>query len=468
MKTLSLLLCLLLSMAVPARTAEKPDILFIAIDDLNDWTGVLGGHPQAKTPNLDRLMARGVTFTNAHCAAPACNPSRAALMSGLRPSQTGIYTNGDPAQGVMRDTITINRHFLANGYRALGGGKIYHGFASEGRDDSWTEWKGLFPTAGDHETNLNGLKNGHFDWGPIAAKTEDMGDSKLTDWAIGELQKASDQPLFLAVGFVKPHLPWYVPKEYFDRFPLDSIQLPAFRDDDLDDIPPAGVAMARPDGDHAAVLKGDQWHRAVQGYLATISFLDDQIGRLLDGLEKSPRADKTIVMLWSDHGWHLGEKQHWRKFALWEEATRTVFTVSAPGVTPAGKVCSAPVDYLNVYPTLCELAALSTPDHVKGKSLTPLLRDPAAAWDGVAMCTHGRGNHAVRDSRYRYIRYANGDEELYDHDGDPMEYTNRAADISLAEVKARLAKWIPAEEAPSVPGGEGKGEAKKKKEKSKK
>jgi arylsulfatase A-like enzyme len=455
MKT-SLLLALLFCFSVTVRSADKPDILFIAIDDLNDWTGALGGHPQAKTPHLDRLMARGVTFTNAHCAAPACNPSRAALMSGLRPFQTGIYTNGDPAQSVMRDTVTINRHFLASGYRALGGGKIYHGFSSEGRDDTWTEWKGLYPTAGDHETNLNGLKRDHFDWGPIAAKSEDMGDTKLTDWAIGELQKTSDQPLFLAVGYVKPHLPWYVPKEYYDRFPLDSIQLPAFRDDDLGDIPPAGVAMARPDGDHAAVLKGDQWHRAVQGYLATISYLDDQIGRLLDGLDKSPRAGKTIVILWSDHGWHLGEKQHWRKFALWEEATRTVFTVSAPGVTPAGKICAAPVDYLNVYPTLCELSGLPAPDHVKGSSLVPLLRDPAAAWDGVALCTHGRGNHAVRDSRYRYISYANGDEELYDHESDPMEYTNRADDAALAEVKARLAKWIPAEEVPSVRGVTGR------------
>ncbi|MCB1093757.1 MAG: sulfatase-like hydrolase/transferase, partial [Verrucomicrobiae bacterium] len=235
---------------------------------------------------------------NSHCAAPACNPSRAALMSGLRPFQTGIYTNGDPAQGVMRETLTLNRHLLAQGFRVLGGGKIYHGFSSEGRDDTWTEWKGLFPSIKEHEENYNGLDRSHFDWGPVTAKTEDMGDTKLTDWAIGELKKESAEPLFLAVGYVKPHLPWYVPQEYFDRFPLESIQLPAFRDDDLDDIPPAGVKMAGPEGDHAAVLKGDQWQKGVQGYLATISYLDDQIGRLLDGLDASPRAGKTAIVLW--------------------------------------------------------------------------------------------------------------------------------------------------------------------------
>lgn len=447
----------------PVKGADRPDILFIAIDDLNDWTSSLGGHPQAKTPNLDRLMARGVTFTNAHCAAPACNPSRAALMSGLRPYESGIYVNPDPAQGVMKNTVTLNRHFLANGYRTLGGGKIYHGYKSEGREDTWTEWVGLFPTSGKSVRNFNGLKKQHFDWGPIAAQTEDMGDTKLTNWAIEQLQKQpADQPLFLAVGYVKPHLPWYVPQEYFDRFPIDQIELPAFRDDDLDDLPPSGVKMAKPEGDHAAVVKGDQWHKAVQGYLATVSYLDDQIGRLLEGLDQSPRAKNTAIVLWSDHGWHLGEKQHWRKFALWEEATRTVLSITVPGTTPADARCTAPVDYMSVYPTVCEIAGLPVPEHAKGPSLMPLLEDPKAEWNHLAVCTHGRGNHGVRGERYRYIRYANGDEELYDHQTDPMEYENLAADESLAEIKARLAGAIPADEVKPVPGGE---EGKKKKSK---
>ncbi|MEN3943363.1 sulfatase [Prosthecobacter sp. SYSU 5D2] len=441
----------LFSLSLPA--AEKPDVLFIAVDDLNDWVGHLGGHPQAKTPNIDRLVARGTAFTNAHCAAPACNPSRAALMTGLRPWQTGIYTNDDTAGGIIKDIVTINRHFLAQGYNTQGGGKIYHGGPSEGREDTWTVWKNLFPGTKTHESNMNGLNSGHFDWGVLDAKTEEMGDTKMTDWAINELKTAPlDKPLFLAAGYVKPHLPWYVPQEFFDRFPLESIQLPKVKEDDLADIPAAGVKMAKPEGDHAKVVKGDQWKKAVQAYLATTSYLDDQVGRLLDGLDASPRKDKTIIVWWTDHGWALGEKQHWRKFALWEDTTRTSFSIVAPGVSKPGSVCNAGVDYMNIYPTLCELTGLPVPAHVKGASLVPLLKDPKAAWDGVAICTHDKGNHAVKNEQWRYIRYADGSEELYDHTQDPHEWTNLAGEVGMSEVKAKLASHLPPEgtEVPSV------------------
>lgn len=463
---LTTLIVLLLTNAA-ALAQNKPDVLFIAVDDLNDWTSYLGGHPQTKTPNIDRLVARGTAFTNSHCAAPACNPSRAALMSGLRPWQTGIYTNGDPAQGVLKDVNTINRHFLANGYNTLGGGKIYHGYGSEGRTDTWTEWAGLFPSIQEHEENLNGLNRGHFDWGPVDAKTAEMGDYKATDWAINHLKTApTDKPLFLALGYIKPHLPWYVPKEYYDRFPLAEIKLPVTKNDDLNDIPKAGVKMAGPEGDHAAVLKGDQWKKAVQAYLATISFLDDQVGRLLDGLDQSPRKDKTIIVWWTDHGWNLGEKEHWRKFALWEETTRTSMAIVAPGVTKPGTICSAPVDYTNMYPTLCQLTGLPVPEHVKGASLMPLLKDPTAKWDGVAVCTHGKGNHAVRDARWRYIRYADGSEELYDHDKDPYEWTNLAGEAGMSDIKAQLGAALPpadAEVKPTANDGKKKGAGKGKK-----
>ena len=458
-------LALFLLLGSLAVAQSKPDVLFIAVDDLNDWTSYLGGHPQTKTPNIDRLVTRGTAFTNSHCAAPACNPSRAALMSGLRPWQTGIYTNGDPAQGVLKDVSTINRHFLANGYNTRGGGKIYHGFGSEGRDDTWSEWAGLFPSIKEHEKNLNGLNRGHFDWGPVNAKPTDMGDYKLTDWAIHHLKTApADKPLFLGVGYVKPHLPWYVPQEYYDRFPLADIKLPVTKEHDLDDVPKAGVRMAGPEGDHAAVLKGDQWKKAVQAYLATISFLDDQVGRLLDGLDQSPRKDKTIIVWWTDHGWNLGEKEHWRKFALWEETTRTSMAIVVPGMTKPGSKTDAPVDYMNLYPTLCELTGLPLPDHVKGASLMPLLKDPAAKWDGVAVCTHGKGNHAVRDANWRYIRYADGSEELYDHSKDPYEWTNLAAEAGMSDLKANLGAALPKEEVPAITAdkkGEGKGKKKK-------
>ncbi|TWT91619.1 sulfatase [Neorhodopirellula pilleata] len=407
-------------------TDNRPkDVLFIAVDDLNDWTGHLGGHVQASTPNIDRLVNRGMVFTNAHCAAPACNPSRAALMSGRRPYETGIYVNGSPSHEVLKDTVTINRHFLANGYQVLGGGKIYHGFQSEGRDDTWTQWIGNPKDKGPLPHNVNGLDQSHFDWGPLSCEDEAMGDHQLTDWAIKTLkQSPRTKPLFLAVGYVKPHLPWYVPQKYFDRFPLDEIQLPAVQENDLADLPPSAIKMAKPDGDHRAVRKNDQWKQGVQGYLATISFLDDQVGRLLQGLEDSGRADDTIVVWWTDHGWHLGEKQHWRKFALWNDATHTSLAITAPGITQPGQRCDAAVDYVSLYPTICELAGLPTPKHVQGPSWMPLLKDPDAEWDHPAICTHGRGNHAIYQDKWHLIRYTNGDLELYDRQNDPNEWNN--------------------------------------------
>lgn len=388
-------------------------------------------------------------------------------MSGQRPWQTGVYVNSDPAQGILKQTVTINRHFLSQGYQVFGGGKIYHGFGSEGREDTWSEWAGRFTTRGGEKHNLNGLGLAHFDWGPLNNQPRDMGDAKLTDWAIDKLQHASsDSPMFLAVGYVKPHLPWHVPQVYFDRFPLETIRLPEVMQSDLADVPNAGRKMAKPQGDHAAVVEAGQWKHAVQGYLATVSFLDDQVGRLLKGLEESPRADRMIVVWWTDHGWHLGEKEHWRKFALWEDATRTSFAVAAPGVTSNHGRCEAPVDYTAVYPTLCELAGLPKPAHVQGPSLMPLLRDPTADWKHVAICTHGRGNHAVIDERFRYIRYADQSEELYDHRTDRQEWHNLVGRASSDEVISRLRTHLPSDSDELPPTGKTRQRAAKNKKKS--
>ncbi len=464
-----MLISLVLAAANVGRTADKPDVLFIAIDDLNDWTGCLGGHPQASTPHLDRLVARGTLFTNAQCAAPACNPSRAALMSGLRPFTTGVYNNNQPYGVPLKDALTLNRYLMQQGYKVLGGGKIYHGGGGLA-DEKEKDWHFYFNRGGDPSPSVpsvSGLNMAHFDWGPLDAADEDMGDYRLVSWAAEELKKKHDRPLFLAVGFVKPHLPWYVPKKYFDMFPLDSIQLPVVPDDDLDDIPEAGRKMARPEGDHRAVISHNQWKQAVQGYLATIKFLDEQIGRLAGAVDASGRADDLLIVLWSDHGWHLGEKQHWRKFALWEEATRAPLAFIAPGVTRPETRCDAPVDFMCIYPTLVELLGLEVPGHIQGPSVKPLLLDPAAEWSSLSLCTHGRGNHGVRDLNWRYIRYADGSEELYNHADDPNEWTNLADDARYIPMKQRLAKAVPAEEAPNAPTapsarGGGKSAAKKK------
>jgi arylsulfatase A-like enzyme len=433
----------------PCSAAEsRPNVLFIAIDDLNDWVGHLGGNPDVKTPHLDCLAGRGVSFTNAHCVAPACNPSRAGLMSGLRPSTSGIYKNQHNWVDTLADTITLGEHFRAHGYRVLGGGKIFHG--SLNAPKYWDEYysRKELPRP---ETPYNGLDKAQFDWHALDVAEEEMPDYKLVSWAIEEMRRRRDKPLFLAVGIVKPHLPWYAPKKYFDMYPKDQITLPEVPDDDLDDVPEIGLRMANPGGDHKAVVQSGQWRDAVQAYLATITFVDDQVGRLIDALDRSPMAENTVIVLWGDHGWHLGEKHHWRKFTLWEEATRAPLIFVAPGVTPAGALCARPVDFLGIYPTLSDLCGLPIPDHVQGTSLRPLLKNPRASWDATALTTHGRGEHAVRSDRWRYIRYHDGTEELYDHQADPMEWQNLAGRSQHADLKSELGKWMPEREVPNAP-----------------
>ena len=443
--------------AAGAAPPAKPNVLFIAIDDLNDWVGCLGGNKQSQTPNIDRLAARGVLFTKAYCAAPVCNPSRAALMTGIRPSTSGVYENRQPMRlaPVLKDAVTLPQHFMANGYRAVGGGKIYHG----GFPDP-ASWQEYFPSQernqpGDPKpanTPANSIpKTAHFDWAPLEVSDAEMGDHKTVDWAISQLERPSDKPFFLACGIYKPHLPWYVPRKYFGKYPVDSIELPIVKEDDLADVPAEGRRLALRSGDHKKVTEAGQWKRAVQGYLASISFADAQVGRLMDALDRSPHAKNTVIVLWSDHGWHLGEKIHLRKFALWEEATRNVLTISAPGVTKAGGRCDRPVSLMDVYPTLNELCGLPPKKELEGTSLVRLLKDPAAAWQRPALTTYERGNHSVRGERWRYIRYRDGGEELYDHSNDPMEWTNLAAKPEHARVKVELAKWLPKQDAPDSP-----------------
>jgi len=462
MKRCSLLFVLQLSFAAVScsphvAAGEKPNVLFLAVDDLNDWTGFLGGAYQpVDTPNLDRLAARGVFFSRAYCSAPACNPSRASLLTGVRPSTSGVYYNANPWRAQMPDAVTLPQHFMAAGYTVHGAGKIFHGRFRD--PQSWHVYFARPKTMYPENRPVNGIpRTAHFDWGPIPGSDQDMGDTHVVQFGVDFLREKHDKPFFLAVGLFRPHLPWYVPQKYFDRYPLDGIKLPKVKQDDLDDVPPLGRKMARPEGDHAKVRKYNQWEKAVQGYLASITYADGQIGRVLDALDRSPSADHTIIVLWTDHGWHLGEKHHWRKFTLWEEADRVPMIFIVPGLTRPGTRCERTVSLLDIYPTLADLCGLPVGEHLEGDSLRPLLADPEAKWDRPVVTTHGRNNHAVRSERYRYIRYSDGAEELYDHEQDSMEWTNLADDPKLAEVKEDLARSLPevnVEEGPR--GGRGK------------
>ena len=449
-----------------AQPGEPYDILFISVDDLNDWVGYLGGHPQTQTPNIDRLAARGMAFMNAHSPSVSCNPSRTAILTGLLPSTTGVYTNFvdwrtlDAFEGIR----TLPGHFRDSGYRTLGAGKIFHAhtFAEStraGYNDA-TAWDAFYPNLEwqlptelgpmQRPDNENPVHSG-FDWAPILAEDSALGDGQVVGWVERQLLAETGDPRFIAAGIYRPHLPWFVPEPYFDRFPLEDVLLPATIENDLDDVPEIARGSRGSSNEiHDWVLETGAWQEGVQAYLASINYMDAMVGRLLDALDASGRAGRTIVVLWGDHGFHLGEKGRWRKWTLWGESTRVPFIVVAPGVTTPGSRTRAPVSLMDIYPTLTALAGLDTPPHVAGRSLVPLLQNPESGRGQPALITYGLNNHAVVSETHRYIRYADGSEELYDLVNDPNEWTNLAGDPGLADTRATLARYFPALNAEDV------------------
>ena len=412
-------------MVAATAFADKPNVLFIAMDDLNDWVGCLGGHPQAMTPNLDRLAAGGVLFTNAHCAAPACNPSRTAIFTGISPHRSGLYQNGQKMRDVLPNAELLPKTFSRAGYWSAGSGKMLHYFIDA---RSWDEYfppkdtENPFPrTLYPQKRPLSLPRGGPWqyietDWGALDATDEEYGgDYSVADWVGKQLARKHERPFFLACGIYRPHEPWFVPKKYFDAFPIDKIQLPpGYRADDLDDLPPEGKRRG-PNRYFDHIRKHNQWKPAIQGYLASIYFADTMLGHVLEALEKGPNAENTIVVLWSDHGWHLGEKQHWQKYTGWRVCSRVPLIVKAPkgsdgltdGTQPA--ICDRPVSLLSLAPTLLQLCGLPPQQRHDGPSLVPLLADPGADWPHVALTHLGQaGSFGLSDNRWRYIHYAGG------------------------------------------------------------
>lgn len=444
---------LLLMMAtLGAFGAERPNILFIAIDDMNDWTGFLGGHPQAQTPNMDRLAKKGVNFTNAHCSAPGCSPSRNALLYGAEPFNSGLYAFYDQAgfsDQVLEGYISLPELYKNNGYNTYGSGKIHH--RREPTDVEWTEFHTPPKTNPMEFDDVEGYrqgKSGKMRFSPTLNPLEDHTDYKNTSFGVEVLAREHEKPFFLAVGIVRPHLPFTAPKQFFDLYPMD-VEPPRIKADDHSDIPAVGRAMAKV-GDDNKFKKDQAWNKVRRAYLACISWADFNVGRLIEALEASPYADNTVVVLWSDHGYGMGEKKHFRKFALWEETTKVPFIIwDAREKKPiAGREVKDGVSLINVYRTLAEISGLDVPEKVDGFSLVPQLSDPAAPLEGQAICSWGRGNYTVRTRDWRYTRYYNGGEELYDHTKDPDEWSNLANNPEYAAVKKQLSAKLPKQEVP--------------------
>ena len=447
----------------PVRSQSKPNILFIAADDMNDWIGVLAGHRGMKihTPNLDRLARSSAVFTNAHTPAPACAPARTAIMSGVHAARIGaenVHWGDEPRWrefAALKGVETLEQFFKNRGYMTLGGGKIYHSQAppwsptSQVEPQNWDFYypsayishphqirppkEVIFPSRVDNTTRPGGE---WWTWGPIPADDTKMADYHVVDWASYELNRTHDKPFFMAVGVWKPHDPWEVPQKYFDMYPLENVVLPEVREDDLKDAFNHGRRRI-----HQWVLENDEWRRIIQSYAASITFADAMLGRLLDALERSPHARNTVVVFWSDHGMHMGQKENFEKFTLWELSTRVPLIVQSPGATDGGIRIDQPVSLMDLYPTLAEIAGFDAPSHADGVSLVPQMKAPQTrrkpaittyrfadrpAWH-LGAPREAETGHAVRSERYRYIYYTGiGLEELYDHRTDPHEWENVA------------------------------------------
>jgi len=439
----------------------RPNILFIAIDDQNDWIGYLGGHALVKTPNIDRLAARGTAFTNAHCQSPLCNPSRTSLMTGLRPSSTGIYglepwfRDLDEFKGV----VSLPQHLSSGGYRTYSTGKIYHG--PYGREGGEFDVLGPDSSVGARpEKKLVSTPFGNnplVDWGFFPHEDEDKGDWRVASWAVGQLDEKPQEPFFLSVGFLLPHVPCYATRKWLDLYPDDDSVLPKILREDRKDTPRFSwyLHWYLPEVRLKFLEETNQWRNLVRSYLASTSFVDSQVGRVLAALKRNGFDDNTIVVLWSDHGWHLGEKLVTGKNTLWDDGTRVPLVFAGPGIQ-GGQVCSKPAELLDIYPTLSDLCGLRQREHLEGHSLLPQLRDAKAARKWPAITTHNHDNHGVRSERWRYIRYADGTEELYDMKKDPHEWNNLAAHPSRAEVLATHRGFLPKENRKPAPGSRGR------------
>jgi arylsulfatase A-like enzyme len=425
-----------------------PNVLFIIVDDLNDWVEPLGGHPDARTPALNELASRGVVFTAAYCAAPSCGPARTALFTGIRTSTSGVYYNDSvPSDSEAVKRATSFPGFLRkHGYRTLLAGKAYAGLSES------KTWDEVFkPTKSAPEgQNLASLNyREHIDWGPIDLPREEMQDWETSEWVSRQLQIEHDRPFLLVCGLSAPHMPWYIPRPYFEQFPLKDVHLPVVSPEDRDDLNARAQEIIETDKTFRKIQEANAWKTGVQSYLASIAFLDDCVGHILKSLDSSPHLDNTIVIFVSDQGFQMGEKHHWRKWTLWRDANRIPLIIKVPSVTEGGR-CDSAVNQIDIYPTLVELCSQTQPDWLEGESLVPQLKNPSKAKAGPSITTFLKGEHALRIENWSYIRYADGSEELYDLHKDPHEWNNLATLDSSEKILENLRTLLPDVDAEPV------------------
>jgi uncharacterized sulfatase len=462
MRVLPLFLFLLA--ACLSQAADRPNVLLLMSDDLAATLGCYG-HPQAKTPNLDALAKRGVVFNRAYCQFPHCNPSRSSMLTGMRPNTTRVTNNEDNLYTNHPGVLTLPHHFRQNGYVTARCGKIFHlgvpsGLESMDDPQGWdfgTPFKSELPFPPKRQSAVKveaGKKKQGLGWQEIPGDDDLLVDGVFAKTAIEWLSKReSGKPFFLAVGFHRPHLPLVAPAQYFDLYPFESITLPEAPADDEADIPAPARNGAVPG--YALTATPEQRRAAIRAYLACVSYVDAQVGRLLESLKQAGLDDNTIILFVSDHGWHLGEHGLWHKRSLFEESARVPFLLATPGMKAAGQRSESLIELTDVFPTLCDLCGLPAPKQLEGKSLRPFLENAAAEIHDAAFTQARRGPNAefwgrsIRTSRWRCTEWDEGRSgiELYDHASDPQEYTNLANDpkhaATLQELRAKLAAKLP-------------------------
>lgn len=473
---------LLISLSLLATSSlfakqPKPNILMISVDDLNDWVGVYRGHPQCKTPNIDALAQKSMVFRNTSCPGPVCGSSRSALLSGFMPATTGIYGNANNMldSQIVQTHATMPEYFSKHGYLTISSGKIFHKHTTKnGFDhghwayDVWHNAKGgCRVDEGKFFSRNKGIINGKkidnpkytsasgspFEFGPTKGGKEETKDYKTAKWFERKLKEDYEEPFFMSAGISRPHLPFVVPQEYFDMYDLDSVVVPEYKMNDLDDIVDAkGKKKFKPHVDFLWCQEYGVHKEAVRAYMASITYADECVGVILDSLAQSKYADNTIVVLWGDHGWHLGEKMKFRKASLWRESTQLPFIVHLPGMSEQ-QDCDRNVNLIDLYPTLIDLCDLPA-KKLDGKSIKPLLENPELQWHPT-ITTQGKRNHSVISEKWHYITHGDNVEELYDLENDPMEWTNLANIRSekVTAAKKRLRTFLPKDNADEIPKG---------------